>query len=125
MKRNILFVLIAGLLFGGAFAARGSADAPKNERALVRFNDTVKLKNVFLRGEYLFVHDADKMAKGEDCTWIYDKDGNVVTSFHCTPVERPLTTTFKVIVYRPNTAFQISEVREIQFPGSTEGHQVP
>jgi hypothetical protein len=125
MRRNILFVLIAGMLFTGVFTSTGRADGPKNERALVTFNETVKLRDVFLRGEYLFVHDADKMAKGENCTWIYDAQGKLVTSFHCVPIDRPAHNAFKVIVHRRNTPFDTPEVREIQFAGSTEGHRVP
>jgi hypothetical protein len=125
MKRNILLIVLAGLLFSVALVAGTKAEEPKNERALVQFTQTVKFKNVFLRGQYLIVHDADKMAKGEDCTWIFDAEGKVVASFHCTPVARERADSFKLIVSRRNAAFDIPDVREIQFAGSTEGHLVP
>jgi hypothetical protein len=125
MKRNLLFVAVIGLLFSGVFVARALAEEPKNERAVVQFTETVKLKGVLLRGQYLVIHDADKMMKGEDCTWIYDSKGKLVMSFHCRPVDRASSDTFKIIVSRTNAAFSLPEVLEIQFPGSTEGHQVP
>jgi len=125
MKRNFLMLMVIGLLLGGSLVARVTAEQPKNERAFVQINEAVKFRGVFLRGRYLFVHDAEKMAKGEDCTWIYDASGRLVTSFHCEPVERPKADAFKMIVSHRTGSFDISEVREIQFAGSTEGHLVP
>jgi hypothetical protein len=142
MRRNTLFIVVASLLLGGAFAGRSSAAGqtqeklvpqfdellrlkPVKEEAVVEFDELVRLKGVFLRGRYLFVHDEEKMAKGEDCTWIYDVKGRLVISFHCTPVERPLTDKFRVVVSRRANAVDVPEVLEVQFPLSLEGHQVP
>ena len=142
MRRKILFILAASLLMGSAFGSRSSAAAqtqdnglpkfdellrlkPVKETAVVEFNELYRLKGVFLRGRYLVVHDEEKMAKGEDCTWIYDAKGKLVTSFHCTPIERPITDKFKVLVSRRAHATDVPEVLEIQFPLSFEGHQVP
>ncbi|HSQ20610.1 MAG TPA: hypothetical protein VLR92_09565, partial [Blastocatellia bacterium] len=66
MKR----VVIAASMFAalvitiGAFASHTRAEAKDNERATIEFTQTVKLLNVVLKGEYLVVHDEDKMAKG-------------------------------------------------------------
>jgi hypothetical protein len=125
MKR---FLLAGSMLFAvmmvGAFAAHAKTDSTVNERATVQFTETVKLMNVFLRGEYLIVHDEGRMAKGEDCTYLYDRSGKLVVSFHCTPVERPKADHFRVVATRL-TADGVSEIKEIQFPGSTEAHLVP
>jgi hypothetical protein len=124
MKRLIL--LLAGtLIFAATVAARADISGPRYERANVQFNQLVRLNGVFLQGRYLFIHDADKMAKGEDCTWIYRADGRLVTSFHCSPVEREVSSQFKVTVSHKAGATDVPRVLEIQFAGSVEGHQVP
>jgi hypothetical protein len=124
MKR-ILLVLGAALLFAGTIWASGNIEEPRYERANVQFDEMVKLRDVFLMGQYLFIHDADKMAKGEDCTWIYRADGRFVTSFHCTPVQRPAQNKFKVLISQRSSAYDVPRVLEIQFPGSNEGHHLP
>ena len=90
MKRLLIAasMLAALMITIGAFAAHTNAETKKNERATIEFTQTVKLLNVFLKGEYLVVHDEAMMAKGEDCTYLYDRSGKLVVSFHCTPVER-------------------------------------
>src|SRR5438105_11319174 len=114
MKRLLLAgsMLFAVMLLA-AFAANAKTDSKINERATVQFTQTVKLMNVFLRGEYLIVHDEGRMAKGEVCTYLYDRSGKLVVSFHCTPVERPKTNTFKVIATRL-TQDGVWEIKEIQ-----------
>jgi hypothetical protein len=107
----------------GAFAVHTRAEAKKTERATIEFTQTVKLLNVVLKGEYLIVHDEALMAKGEACTYVYDRSGNLVVSFHCTPVERPKSDRFRVVTRRLDPS-GLSEVTEIQFAGSTEAHQV-
>ncbi len=126
MKRLLIAasMLAALMVTIGAFAAHTKAEAKKNERATIEFTQTVKLLNVVLKGEYLVVHDEALMAKGEDCTYIYDKSGKLVVSFHCTPVERPKSDRFRVVTRRLDPS-GLSEVIEIQFAGSTEAHQVP
>jgi hypothetical protein len=109
----------------GVFAANANTEANKQERATVEFTQTVKLLDVFLKGEYLIVHDEDKMAKGEDCTYLYDRSGKLVVSFHCTPVERPKAKSFRVVTSRVLSPYGPAEVKEIQFAGSTEAHLVP
>lgn len=109
----------------GVFTARAKAESTKVERATIEFNQQVKLLNVFLKGEYVITHDEDKMAKGDDCTYIYDMKGKLVISFHCTPVERPRAERFRVVTARSIITNGPAEVKEIQFPGSTEAHLVP
>jgi hypothetical protein len=126
MKRLLIAasMLAALMITIGAFAAHTKAEAKKTDRATIEFTQTVKLLNVFLKGEYLVVHDEALMAKGEDCTYLYDKKGKLVVSFHCTPVERPKSDRFRVVTRRLGPS-GLSEVVEIQFAGSTEAHQLP
>jgi hypothetical protein len=132
MKRILLisFVIFGALLVKGGLSpsARGNG-APHRESAVVEFTQTVKLQDVLLRGQYLIVHDEERMANGEACTYIYHgsrvNPAKLVASFHCIPVERPRADGFKVILARHTTPYEVQEVKEYQFAGSTEGHQVP
>ena len=127
MKRLLFPASILGALIItiGLFALVTSAETKKQERANIEFTETVKLLDVLLKGNYLIVHDEDRMAKGEACTYVYDRAGKLVVSFHCTPVERPKSKSFRVVLSKANLPYGPAEVREIQFPGSTEAHQVP
>jgi hypothetical protein len=132
MKR-ILFVMFAmfGLLvLGGSTLPSGkSAAAPRRESAVVEFAETVRLGGVLLRGQYLVVHDEERMARGEPCTYIYSGDQEnkrkLVTSFHCIHVERERAEAFKVTFAHRFSIYQVPEIAEIQFAGSKDGHQVP
>ena len=128
MKRFILAFAIFGvaLFSGSALTGASKVNASANERAVVEFKETVKLMNVFLKGEYLVVHDDSKMAEGAPCLYIYEhgRQDKLVVAFHCTPVMRDKTDQFKIVASRRGW-FNIPEVLEIQFPGSTKAHQVP
>jgi hypothetical protein len=119
----ILGALVAA---SGSLMNAGSVEANGTERAVVEFTETVKLLDVFLRGEYLIVHDDSKMAQGEPCLSIYDNTYHerLVVSFHCTPIVRSKADRFKVITTRRGW-FEFPEVLEIQFAGSTKAHQIP
>jgi hypothetical protein len=125
MKRLLIATsMVAALMITiGAFAAHTKAEAKTNERATIEFTQTVKLLNVFLKGKYLVVHDDALMAKGEDCTCVYDSAGKLVVSFHCTPVERSKSDRFRIVTRRLDSS-GLSEVTEIQFAGSTEAHRI-
>jgi hypothetical protein len=131
MKRYMTMAMIAGALILGSSLLQASirAGAPKQQRAVVEFNEPVKLLNVILKGEYLFVHDDEKMAQGLDCTYIYQhsggKQGKLVVSFHCIPVERTKSDAFTVLLSGYDAATGLPEVTEYRFPGETEGHKVP
>ena len=124
MKRYIFTALIVLALVTGIVLAQvqKKVEAGKIQKAKVEFTETVKLKDVMLRGEYLFLHDEEKMAKGLDCTYVYDSAGKLVVSFHCEPVERAKTDQFKVLV---TSKGNLLEIEEYQFAGSTEAHRVP
>jgi hypothetical protein len=125
MKRLFIAssMLVALVITIAAFTAHAKAEAKNNERATVEFTQTVKLLDVVLKGEYLVVHDDERMAKGDACTYIYDKAGKLVVSFHCTPAERPKSDRFRVVTRRfdPNG---LNEIIEIQFAGTTKAHVV-
>ena len=127
MKRILLATsMFAALaLTIGAFTTQAKPEPNKTQRATIEFTETVKLVDVFLKGEYFIVHDEDKMAKGEDCTSVYDAKGRLVVSFHCTPVERPKSDRFRVVVARSTITNGPAEIKEIQFAGTTEAHLVP
>jgi hypothetical protein len=126
MKRVVIAAsMFAALMITiGAFASHTRAEAKNNERATIEFTQTVKLLDVVLKGEYLIVHDEDKMAKGEDCTYVYDRSGKLIVSFHCTPIERRKAERFRVVTRRLDPS-GLNEITEIQFAGSTEAHLVP
>ena len=127
MKRLILTIAILGLVASsGSVMNAGKVEANGTERAVVEFTETVKLLDVFLRGEYLVIHDDSRMAKGEACLYIYDNSYHerLVASFHCKPIVRSKASTFKIITTR-RSWFEVPEVLEIQFAGSTKAHQIP
>lgn len=130
MKRYWIGLLMVGALAAGsALAASGKADEPKTQKAVVQFTEPVKLLNVILKGEYLFVHDDARMARGEDCTYVYEREngqqGKLVVSFHCIPVEREAADHFTIMVGGFDPATRLPELIEFRFAGSTEGHKVP
>jgi hypothetical protein len=130
MKSFLLFIALlcaVTLSSSSAPSVTNAANAVKKERATMKFNQPVKLMGVTLKGEYLFVHDDEAMARGEACTSVYEGDADVpdklVVSFHCTPVPRARVASFTVRnqVISPGQW----EVREFQFAGSSESHLVP
>jgi hypothetical protein len=130
MKRYGFALLVVGaLLMGGAMAAPGRAEGPKTQRAVVVFDEPVKLLGVILKGEYIFVHDDERMAKGEDYSYVYAREngqqGRLVISFHCIPVQREAVDHFTVMIGGYDPVTHLAELLEYRFAGSAEGHKVP
>jgi hypothetical protein len=126
MKCSLAFIaLLTIILFSAAQSQRTTAAGHKH-RATVEFTEPVQLLNVTLQGRYLIVHDDELMARGEACTFVYkaDEPNKLVASFHCIPVERRKVGTF---TFRTGVApdGKTIELREFQFAGETEAHQVP
>jgi hypothetical protein len=125
-----LFAVICTLVLTGQppTTANGGSLSHK-EKAVVEFKAPVKLMHVILEGEYLFVHDEDKMQAGEACTYVYKseagKPGKLVISFHCIPVPRETVARFTTRTSLVLTKPVLYELTEFQFAGSHEGHQVP
>jgi hypothetical protein len=131
MKRMMFAILLTtAVITGIAIAQDKKLPAPRNERAVVEFPQTVLVNGVFLKGDYLVIHDEARMAKGENCTYIYEYTGNqqgrLVTSFHCTPIEREQVDNFTIVVASFTQGPPgVRRVTAIQFAGSTEAHQLP
>jgi hypothetical protein len=133
-------ILVIGLIFGAMAivlsvrASLATAAQPGREMAVVDIPDQTKLLKATLQGKYIFVHDDQKMGRGEPCFYVYDysqdaagnpevKPDKLVMSFHCQPVQREKATHI-VLTYGMASA-TLFELREIQFSGSSEGHRVP
>src|SRR5580693_557487 len=135
MKKITFAILLATPVITGVAMAQNKNVAAHcnhqaNERAVVEFPQLVLLNGTFLKGSYLVIHNDALMANGENCTYIYEytnkEQGRLVTSFHCTPVERDRVSTFTVqLAPVTDGAPGIRKVTEIQFAGSAEGHQLP
>ena len=130
MKSLLLFIaLLCAVTLSTSLTPPVSkaANAAKTERAAMKFDHPVQLMGVTLKGEYLFVHNDEAMARGEACTFVYrglaEKANNLVISFHCTPAERARAGYFTVRTLLTSPGHY--EVRELQFAGSTETHLVP
>jgi hypothetical protein len=130
MKSFLLFTaLLCAVMLSTSSApsVTNAANAARQERAVMKFNQPVKLMGLTLKGEYLFVHDDAAMARGEACTFVYkgvaEIPDKLVVAFHCTPVERARVANFTVrTLLSPSGE---NELREFQFAGSTESHLVP
>ena len=123
--------LLAVLLFAVALSSSTAvvskaANPAKTKKATVLFNDPVMLMGVTLKGQYLFVHDDEAMARGEACTFVYKGDAPIasklVVSFHCVPTQRLKVNSF---IVRTELIAGINQLREYQFEGETEAHTVP
>ena len=123
--------LLAVLLFAVALSSSTAvvskaANPAKTKKATVLFNDPVMLMGVTLKGQYLFVHDDEAMARGEACTFVYKGDtaiaSKLVVSFHCVPTQRLKVDGF---IVRTELVGGINQLREYQFSGETEAHTVP
>jgi hypothetical protein len=128
MRRLVfLFAILGALALGsGPLVNESKIQAAPTERAVVEFNQTVRLLNVFLRGRYVVVHDDSRMAEGKPClsVYSYNDPDKLVTAFHCKPVERDKVESFTIRTAR-GSWFELPEVLEIQFAGANKAHQVP
>jgi hypothetical protein len=131
MKSFLLFIALlcaVTLSSSSAPSVSNAANAAKKERAVMTFNQPVKLMGVMLKpGEYLFVHDDEAMARGEACTFVYKGDAEIpdklVVKFHCVPAARAKAGGFTVRTLLTSPGQY--ELSEFQFGGSSEAHVVP
>lgn len=130
MKSFLLFIAFlcaVTLSSSSAPSVTNASNAARKERAVVKFDQPVKLMQVTMKGEYLFVHEGEAMARGEACTFVYkgvsEKLDKLVVAFHCTPAARAKVANFTVrtVMTSPGQ----NELREFQFGGSSEAHLVP
>jgi hypothetical protein len=130
MKSFLIFIgLLWALTLSSSLApsVTTAANATKKEQGVVKLNDPVLLMGVPLKGEYLFVHDDDAMARGEACTHVYEGlaafPNKLVASFHCRPVIRARAENFTARSVLTSSGQY--ELKEYQFAGSVEAHRVP
>lgn len=130
MKSVLLFFALLGAITLSSsltLPVTGAANPAKKQQAMFTFNEPVKVMDVTLKGQYLFVHDDAAMARGEACTYIYKglsaRADKLATSFHCIPAVREKANYFivRTVLTTPGTY----ELKEFQFAGSTEAHMVP
>jgi hypothetical protein len=121
-------VLIVALL---ALTATTRGDRPSaRQSAIVWLSQPTMIVSTIVQGPVLFVHDEDKMARGEPCTTVYlwepgKGKGEEVASFHCILTHRKATSRFLVRT-QPNLELGLGRIlTEYQFAGDVEGHAVP
>ena len=126
-----LMVGAATVLFGLLYLAPlvPAIASPIVERVVVQFDQPVRVYDAILAGTYVIEHDDARMARGEACTYIYRgrvaQPGNLVVTFHCTHLDRPLAASTKLVVYKSPELSSLRELKEFQFAGSTAAHGVP
>ena len=128
MKRVILLMIVSlPIILGFTYAPR-NADSATTQNAIFEFTEKTRVGSEILLGKYYFEHDDSRMASGAPCMNVFayegDKQGKLVVSFHCTPVERPKSRDVIVTVGMTNSP-DVFLLMEIQFKGSTKGHLVP
>lgn len=129
MRSFLLFIalLFVVILSSSPAPSVTAAEAGKKEKAVMNFDQPVRLLNVTLKGEYLLVHDDAAMARGEACTYVYkglnETPRKLVASFHCVPSARAKAGSFRMrlSLLAPGEY----ELTEFQFAGSSEAHLVP
>ncbi len=123
------YTVVLALLAALAVTAGLSSAAATREWACVNFREPVQIGKYFLMGPHLIVHDQDKMAQGQPCTYIYEgnqpRPEKLVVSFHCRPIARNAASLFTISVRRSPDVLAILGLQEFQFAGSSEGHGVP
>jgi len=118
------------LLLGAGAVTTTAGSAPKRQSAVVYLSEPTLIGSTIVQGPVLFVHDEERMARGEPCTTIrLFEPGSGPTeslvSFHCIPMRRAIARAFTIRT-RPNTTDGFGCVlTEYQFAGEAEGHGVP
>ncbi|HEU5238163.1 MAG TPA: hypothetical protein VFU37_13585 [Pyrinomonadaceae bacterium] len=122
----VLTALLFAVALGSSLPTASKASPAGKRRAVMQFTEPVILMGVTLKGEYLFVHDDEAMARGETCTFVYKGsaaiDSKLVASFHCIPAQRSKVSSFTV---RLTEVSGVHQVTEYQFAGETEAHTLP
>jgi hypothetical protein len=74
----------------------------------------------------MFVHDDELKARGEPCSKVYRLDApkapELVTSFHCKRVSRPVAEQFTLGLHTTDPSFRI--LTAYQFRGSDHAHKL-
>jgi hypothetical protein len=129
MRSFLLFIALLSVLVlsGSPGTSVAATEAGRKQKAVMNFDQPVRLMNVTLQGEYLLVHDDAAMARGEACTFVYkglnETPKKLVVSFHCTPSARQKADNFRMRLSLLSPGEY--ELTEFQFAGSSEAHLVP
>ena len=128
MKSVAFFLMVlCALIIGSVSWETKASNSARKQSAVTKFDRAVVVHGVTLKGEYLFVHDDAAMQRGEACTYVYEGDAPIpeklVVSFHCVPIQRAKAKTFTVRSVESSPG--MTELKEFQFAGDTEGHAVP
>ena len=130
--RSRVFVgalLLTGILAAGTLAASDVGKSPSQQWIITHLYRPTLIAGIVAQGNVLIVHDEELMAKGEPCTTVYRFDTSrgrqeKLVSFMCTPAQRDLVKKFTVTCARSGMT-GLDVLAEYQFPGDTEGHEVP
>lgn len=138
MKRIawILTLAAVAVIAGAACLSAVQAQTPKKEMAVVDLSDKTKVMKEILQGKYIFLHDEERMAKGEPCFYVYKysedaggkplvKNENLVLSFHCQHLERAKAPQIVMTYVMVAGQADLFEIKEVQFAGSTAVHRLP
>jgi hypothetical protein len=143
MRSRILFgvLIVLGLLSPATLARSGARVSPVRQWAIINFDRTTDVSGALLNaGQYVVVHDAEKMARGEPCTTFYSfgESGNgaqeEAVSFHCIPREREVAgkTTLTLTTTPGDTggctyswSYTNDKLTAFQFAADSEEHGVP
>ena len=126
--RHVAATLLLILLGAGAMTSAGPA--PSRQWAIAYLHEPTLIGQTIVQGPVLFVHDDERMSRGEPCTTVRlfepgSGPSELLTEFHCIPTRRSVVHTFTVRT-RPNTVDGFGCVlTEYQFAGDAEGHAVP
>jgi len=128
-SRNVAASVLM-LLLGTGAVTTSAGSAPRRQSAVIYLAEPTLIGSTIVHGPVIFVHDEARMARGEPCTTVrlYEPEkgqGELITSFHCIPMRRPVAHAFTVRT-RPNLTDGVGCVlTEYQFAGDSEGHGVP
>lgn len=124
--RTRIALLVAAA--GFAISVSGTFAAPAVKWAAINLTDTTMIAGSFISGPVVFVHDDERMARGEPCTSVHRYEpgkgaGEELVAFHCTPRWGKAPGNFtKAITRRPDGP---PVMTEYQFAGDEEAHLIP
>ena len=103
---------------------------PSIQASRITFPQVTRVCDNYLLGDYVVVHDNQKMARGEPCTTFYrlrdHAAAEAVVSFHCIPRARATqsqTTVTRIPSQQGGTTTWL--LVEYQIAGDSEAHGVP
>src|SRR5690242_8546918 len=101
--KHLFFALLIVILIAVASGVTGTAQARDSriQSGVFEFKEPVKLLDVVLQGEYLFLHHEGMMERGKPCLFVYHaKSGGFVISLHCHPVNKDRVAQMSVVLAR-------------------------